>query len=104
MRILKTDVYERWFRRLKDPQGKARIDIALRRCTLAGQIVGDTKSVGEGVQELRIHSGPGYRIYYVSRHHEVMLLVIGGDKSSQSRDIEKAKEMVKQLKGEGQWH
>lgn len=103
MRILRTEVYERWFRHLKDAQGKARIDIALRRCTLVGSVVGDIKPVGDGVQEMRIYSGPGYRVYFLHRPNELMLLVIGGDKSSQSRDIEKAKAIAKQLKEEGQW-
>jgi putative addiction module killer protein len=103
VRVLRTDIYERWFRRLKDTQGKARINIALRRCTIAGKVVGDTKPLGHGVSELRIHTGPGYRVYYLSRGNEMMLLMLGGDKSSQDRDIEKAKRIAKELKEEGKW-
>ncbi len=103
--IYRTSTYESWFRRLKDVQGKARIDVALRRCVLAGRVVGDIKSVGDGVMEMRIHTGPGYRLYYLYKEDEekVLLLIIGGDKSTQKRDISKAKQIVKKLKDEGQW-
>lgn len=83
--------------------GKARIDVALRRCALEGRVVGDVKSVGDGVHELRIHAGPGYRVYFLKRGVEVMLLVIGGDKTSQRKDIEKAKKIAAELIEEGKW-
>ncbi|WP_420176022.1 type II toxin-antitoxin system RelE/ParE family toxin [Luteococcus sp. OSA5] len=65
MEILTTDAYEKWFRRLKDTQAKARINIALRRCQLQGEMVGDLKPVGDQVHEMRFHFGPGYRVYYL---------------------------------------
>lgn len=66
-------------------------------------MVGDVKSVGDGVHELRIHAGPGYRVYFLKRGVEVMLLVIGGDKTSQRKDIEKAKKIAAELIEEGKW-
>ncbi|WP_050780726.1 type II toxin-antitoxin system RelE/ParE family toxin [Mobiluncus mulieris] len=83
MEIKQTDVYQRWFRRLKDVQAKARINIALQRCRLSDEVVGDTKPVGSGIFELRIHVDPGYRVYYVTKGNKIMLLVVGGDKSTQ---------------------
>lgn len=103
MEIKQTDVYQRWFRRLKDVQARARINIALQRCRLAGKVVGDTKPVGGGIFELRIHVGSGYRVYYVTKDNKVMLLVAGGDKSTQQRDIDKAKELVSEMIREGSW-
>lgn len=62
MEILTTDAYDKWFRKLKDTQAKARINIALRRCQLQGEMVGDLKPVGNQVHEMRFHFGPGYRV------------------------------------------
>ncbi|WP_406709379.1 type II toxin-antitoxin system RelE/ParE family toxin [Trueperella pyogenes] len=103
MKIRQTDVYARWFRKLKDVQDKVRINIALQRCKIAGEVVGDVKPVGDGVFEMRIHVGPGYRIYYMSRGNQLMLLVIGGDKSTQQRDITKAKQLATEIIREGSW-
>nr|WP_211581942.1 type II toxin-antitoxin system RelE/ParE family toxin [Mobiluncus mulieris] len=101
--IKQTDVYQRWFRRLKDVQAKARINIALQRCRLSDEVVGDTKPVGSGIFELRIHVGPGYRVYYVTKGNKIMLLVVGGDKSTQQRDIDKAKDLVAEIIREDSW-
>ncbi len=101
--IKQTDVYARWFRKLKDVQGKARINIALQRCKITGEVVGDVKPVGDGVFEMQIHVGPGYRIYYMARGNQIMLLVIGGDKSTQQRDIAKAKQLAAEIIKEGSW-
>lgn len=103
MEIKQTDVYVRWFRKLKDVRGKARINIALQQCRLAGEVVGDVKSVGDGVYELRVHTGPGYRVYYMMKGKDMMLLVVGGDKSSQRRDIEQAKKLAAEIVEEGKW-
>ncbi len=103
MEIKQTDVYVRWFRRLKDVRGKARINIALQQCRVADEVVGDVKSVGDGVYELRVHTGPGYRLYYMVKGKEIMLLVVGGDKSSQRRDIEQAKKLAAEIVEEGKW-
>lgn len=90
--VLKTDEFVKWFRRLKDVDARARINLRIRRIALTGNL-GDAKPVGEGIFELRIDSGPGYRLYYAYRGEEILLLLIGGDKSSQSRDIVKAKKI-----------
>ena len=90
--LLQTDEFARWLKRLKDINARARINVRLRRISLTGNL-GDTKSVGDGVYELRIDYGPGYRVYYAQRGEEILLLLIGGDKSSQQKDIEKAKKL-----------
>lgn len=92
--ILRTDEFAKWLKRLKDLDAKSRINLRIRRISLTGNL-GDYKSVGDGVCELRIDYGPGYRIYFSQRGKEIILLLIGGDKSSQQRDIEKAKDLNK---------
>lgn len=90
--ILQTDEFARWLKRLKDNNARARINVRIRRISLTGNL-GDAKPVGDGVFELRIDYGPGYRLYYSKRENEIVLLLIGGDKSSQQRDIDKAKRL-----------
>ncbi len=93
--IRQTDVYQKWFEKLKNSRAQARIDIRIRRLSLGN--AGDVKSVGAGVSELRIDYRPGYRIYYIQTDSEVIVLLAGGDKSSQIRDIKKAKELASYL-------
>jgi len=62
--------------------------------------LGDSKSVGGGVRELRIHIGPGYRVYFTKRRNMILLLLCGGNKSSQARDIERAKQLLAKLEGD----
>lgn len=96
MKIIRTtEAFETWFSALRDKQGKARIEARLRRIELGN--FGDIKPVGAGVSELRIDSGPGYRIYLMQRGQEIVILLAGGDKSSQSRDIELARQLAKQV-------
>jgi len=90
-----TDIFDRWYDGLRDRQGKARIAARLRRVELGN--FGDVKPVGSGVSELRIDYGPGYRVYLTQRGLEVVILLAGGDKRTQSKDIEAAIEMAKQL-------
>lgn len=92
--IVETDQFRDWLDGLRDRKARLRIDDRLRR--LANGNAGDTKSVGEGVQELRLHFGPGYRVYYIWRDGVLIVLLCGGDKSSQARDITKAKELAKE--------
>lgn len=94
MRVLQTAEYARWFARLRDVQAKARIDVRVRRLSL-GQF-GDAKALGGGVSELRIDTGPGYRLYFARHGEEVVLLLIGGDKSRQQADIAKARTLAAQ--------
>jgi putative addiction module killer protein len=91
--IRQTETYRKWFASLKDRMARARIDIRIRRMSLGN--AGDVKPVGEGVSELRIEYGPGYRIYFVQRKKAIVLLLCGGDKSSQSKDIEMAHELAR---------
>lgn len=83
--ILQTSVFQKWESRLKDHSAKALI--AARILRLANGLPGDTKSIGEGIHELRIHYGPGYRIYFQQQNDVIILLLCGGDKSRQSSDI-----------------
>lgn len=94
MEIRYTDEYSKWVRKLSDAAAKARITLRIRRLSL-GQF-GDVKPVGDGVYELRIDYGPGCRVYYGLRGAEVILLLVGGDKSTQQRDIVKAKKLNEQ--------
>ncbi len=95
MEIRQTETYSDWFDSLIDKRAKARITIRIRRLSLGNP--GDVKPVGYGVSELRIPYGPGYRVYYVQRGLVLIVLLCGGDKSTQSADIEKAKELASQL-------
>jgi putative addiction module killer protein len=81
--------------RLRDVRGRAKIAARIDR--LAMGHAGDVRPVGAGISELRIHYGPGYRVYYVHRGSVVLMLLCGGDKSSQSRDISKAKKLATEL-------
>ena len=95
MKILQTSDFRDWLKKLRDRQARFRIGERIDRL-VAGNF-GDTKSVGDGVQELRMRFGPGYRIYYVLRGDVLIILLSGGDKDSQVRDIAKAKRMAKEL-------
>lgn len=92
LEVRRTDEFAKWLKRLRDADAKARIDLCIRRIALTGNL-GDYKPVGGSVYELRIDYGPGYRLYFTWRGSEIVLLLIGGDKTSQQRDIEKAKEL-----------
>ncbi len=94
--IRETTEFADWLAKLRDVQGRARI--ARRIYRLAEGNPGDVKPVGEGVSELRIDYGPGYRVYFVQDGKVVIVLLCGGDKSSQSRDIAKANLLAKALK------
>lgn len=93
--IRQTDEFSKWLKRLKDANAKARINVRIRRLEITGNF-GDAKFVGNGVSELRIDYGPGYRVYFTQRGSEIILLLLGGDKSTQQRDIEHAKALSKE--------
>ncbi len=90
--IKQSSAYQEWFRDLRDLQARRRIDIRLGQVALGN--LGDRKSVGDGVSELRLNYGPGYRIYYTVRRRTVVLLLVGGDKGSQTSDINRAKRIA----------
>jgi putative addiction module killer protein len=93
--VRRTDVFNNWFRRLRDVRARARI--ALRIDRLEDGNPGDVKPVGHGISEMRINEGPGYRIYFVQRGDVVVVLLCGGDKSTQDKDIRKAHELAGEL-------
>jgi len=88
-------VYARWFRRLRDGQARAQIDVRIRRLSLGNP--GDARPVGGGVSELRIDYGPGYRVYFLQRGRSLIVLLAGGDKDSQGRDIRRALKLANDL-------
>lgn len=93
--IRETDVYAEWFEGLRDRVGQARINVRIRRLSLGNP--GDVKPIGEGVSELRIDHGPGYRVYFVQRGQVLIVLLAGGDKRTQERDIKLALELAREL-------
>jgi putative addiction module killer protein len=94
--IVESDVFTAWFAGLRDGQAKARILVRIRRLGLGNP--GDVKPVGAGVSEIRINYGPGYRLYFQRRGKQLVILLCGGDKSTQTADIVKAKDIA------AQWH
>lgn len=93
--VQRTDIFSRWLDGLKDERAKARIAIRIDRLALDNP--GDAKSVGAGVMELRIPYGPGYRAYYTQQGDILIVLLCGGDKGSQDRDIRTAKALKRDL-------
>ena len=93
--IRKTELFAKWLDDLRDIQAKARVLVRIER--LASGKAGDVKPVGEGISEMRIDYGPGYRVYYTKRGSELIILLAGGDKSSQSRDIKAAIRLAQNL-------
>ena len=98
LEVQTTELFDRWFSSLRDVRARARIDIRIRRLRQGNP--GDVKTVGGGVFELRLTYGPGYRVYYIGRGEELVILLAGGDKSSQPKDIEVAKSLAKDLEGQ----
>jgi len=94
--IFKTSVFEEWMKALRDLRAKAKIAARIDR--LASGNAGDVKPVGGGVSELRIYYGQGYRVYFVHYNKTIVVLLCGGDKKTQSKDINKAKTMAAELK------
>ena len=95
--IYTTELFDVWFESLKDKQASRRIQARIDRAEEGN--FGDHKSVGERVSEMRIHHGPGFRVYFIEREFEIVILLAGGDKSSQSKDIKQAQDIARQLKG-----
>jgi putative addiction module killer protein len=93
--IRKTDLFAQWLDGLRDIQARARVQARIER--LAAGNPGDVEPVGEGVSELRIHYGPGYRVYFKKSGRELFILLAGGDKSSQAKDIRAALKLARDL-------
>ncbi|GHU71716.1 addiction module antitoxin RelB [Spirochaetia bacterium] len=100
-KIRRTGTFKKWFKKLRDKIGKSLIIKRIRR--LAKGNPGDSSPIGEGLSEMRIHYGPGYRIYFKDTGNEIIILLCGGDKSTQQDDIVKAKQIaLEPLKEEGE--
>lgn len=95
LEIRKSDTYEQWFRKLKDRHAMVRINARIRRVEETGNL-GDAKPVREGVSEMRIDYGPGYRVYFMQRGSLIIVLLAGGDKSTQDADIKTAIRVAKE--------
>ena len=93
--VYTTEEFDTWFGKLRDRKARARIQARIDRIELGN--FGDVEPVGEGVSELRIFYGPGYRVYFTKQSSVVVVLLVGGDKSSQSKDIKRAKELAREL-------
>jgi putative addiction module killer protein len=93
--VRQTLVFRRWLAGLRDGQARARIQARIDRLSIGNP--GDVRPVGGGISELRIDYGPGYRIYFVQRGHTLVVLLAGGDKRTQAKDIERARDLAERL-------
>lgn len=92
--VIQSATFERWLQRLRDRRAVASINIRLANVRLGN--LGDTRLVGSGISEMRIHYGPGYRLYFMREGETVVVLLCGGDKDTQKRDIQRAKQLAKE--------
>jgi putative addiction module killer protein len=95
LEVFQHDAFRVWLSSLRDARAQARITACIRRMEMGNP--GDFKPIGDGVNEMRIHYGPGYRVYYKQTGRTVIVLLCGGDKGSQDRDIARAKELAATL-------
>jgi putative addiction module killer protein len=95
IKVRQTEEFSRWLHRLKDDNAAARILVRIRRAELGS--LGDCRSVGGGVMEMRVDYGPGYRVYFARQGDSIVVLLCGGDKRTQQRDIKRARELMEQL-------
>ena len=93
--LQQTDAFRKWLKGLRDNTAKARIIARLDAARFGN--LGDCKSVGSGIREMRVHVGAGYRVYFVERREALLILLCGGSKSSQARDIAKARRIIKEV-------
>lgn len=93
--VRKTEVFAQWLDALRDIQARARVQARIERLVAGNP--GDAEPVGEGVSELRINYGPGYRVYFKQRGRELIILLAGGDKSTQAKDIKAALRLARNL-------
>ena len=95
VQVRKTIQFSQWIDSLRDPVGRARVQVRIER--MAQGLFGDVKPVGQGVSELRVDCGPGYRVYFTKRGRELIVLLAGGDKSTQTADIRMAIRLAQNL-------
>jgi len=100
LQIRQTDTYEKWFSGLRDRKAAVRIAAYFDKAQALGDLHGNFKAIGGHVIEVRFDVGPGYRVYVTRRGRELVLLLVGGDKSTQGRDVKKAKELAKEWRSE----
>jgi putative addiction module killer protein len=98
--VIKSTTFDRWLRKLRDRRAAARVQIRIDR--LAGGNPGDVKPVGGGISELRVTYGPGYRVYYLQDGHRLIVLLCGGDKSTQEADIKQAHQIAAEWRSKEQ--
>jgi putative addiction module killer protein len=94
--IVRSDEFDAWLRRLRDANARARINARILRLSLGNP--GDVKPVGQGISEMRIDYGPGYRVYFLGRGEQLIVLLCGGDKNTQDDDIKSAKLIAQRWK------
>jgi len=94
--IRETEVYKKWFCSIKDKKTRSIIDVRIRRVSLGN--FGDIEPVGRGVTELKIDYGPGFRVYLLNQGNVIVILLCGGDKSTQEEDIRKAQDLAQRIK------
>ena len=94
--IIKSATFDRWLKKLRDPRARARVEMRIRR--LGRGNPGDVQPIGNGLSEMRFDYGPGYRVYYMQQRSVLVVLLCGGDKSTQQNDIKKAKEIAAEWK------
>ena len=94
-KIVQTETYKKWFKKLRDTIAKQSITWRIERMKSGN--FGDSKSIGDGVFELRVNVGKGYRVYFTNNGTEIVILLVGGDKSTQDSDIQTAKKMAKEF-------
>lgn len=95
----KTSEFDKWIRKLKDIRAKAKILFRIQKLETDGHF-GDCKPVGDGISEMRINYAKGYRVYFKEKENKIVVLLIGGDKSTQQKDIEKAKKIWNRIKND----
>ena len=97
--IEKTSEFDKWFRKLKDIRAKSKILFRIQKLEM-DEHFGDCKHVGDGISEMRINYAKGYRVYYKEKDNRIVILLVGGDKSTQQKDIEKAKKIWNRIKND----
>ena len=93
--VRQTERFAKWLKKLRDHQARAKINVRIRRAEMGN--LGKVEPVGEGVSEMKINYGPGYRVYFVRDGEDIIILLCGGDKSDQQEDIKTAKSMAKEI-------